>query len=122
MRDAKKPFVTLKLAETLDGRIAAADGSSKWISNARSRKLAHALRARHDAILVGVGTVIKDNPSLTTRRRWRSKRRVGSRNPVRIILDTYLRTPLDSKVIKTAKRTPAFIVVSTRVSDPASHT
>jgi len=90
------PYVTLKFAQTLDGRIAAADGSTSRISSPDSLKLAHKLRAAHDAILVGVQTVIKDNPELTTRL-------VKGRNPLRIILDSALRIPLGSKVLNQDK-------------------
>jgi diaminohydroxyphosphoribosylaminopyrimidine deaminase/5-amino-6-(5-phosphoribosylamino)uracil reductase len=86
------PYVTVKWAQTLDGKIATAAGDSKWISSAPSLKLAHKLRATHDAVLVGVNTVIKDDPELTTRL-------VKGRNPVRVILDSRLRIPLDSKVL-----------------------
>jgi diaminohydroxyphosphoribosylaminopyrimidine deaminase/5-amino-6-(5-phosphoribosylamino)uracil reductase len=86
------PYVTVKWAQTLDGKIATAQGRSRWISSPASLKLAHRLRATHDAILVGVNTVLKDNPELTTRL-------VKGRNPVRVILDSRLRIPLDSKVL-----------------------
>jgi diaminohydroxyphosphoribosylaminopyrimidine deaminase/5-amino-6-(5-phosphoribosylamino)uracil reductase len=86
------PYVTVKWAQTLDGRIATAGGDSKWISSPESLKFAHRLRATHDAILVGVNTVIKDNPELTTRL-------VKGRNSVRVVLDSHLRIPLDSKVL-----------------------
>jgi diaminohydroxyphosphoribosylaminopyrimidine deaminase/5-amino-6-(5-phosphoribosylamino)uracil reductase len=86
------PYITVKWAQTLDGKIATAGGDSKWISSPESLKLAHRLRATHDAILVGVNTVLKDDPELTTRL-------VKGRNPVRVILDSNLRIPLDSKVL-----------------------
>ncbi len=87
------PFVTLKWAQTLDGRIATAKGSSRWISSLESLKLAHKLRATNDAILAGVNNVIQDDPELTTRL-------VKGRNPLRIILDSTLRIPLGSRVLK----------------------
>ena len=86
------PYVTVKWAQTLDGKISTPRGGSPYISSPESLKLAHRLRATHDAILVGVNTVIKDNPELTTRLD-------KGRNPVRVILDSKLRIPLDSKVL-----------------------
>ncbi len=88
------PFVTLKAASTLDGKIAAKSGDSKWISNEKARENVHLLRHRHQGIMVGVGTVIADNPELTTRLD------VDGVNPVRIIIDSQLRTPRDAKVVK----------------------
>jgi diaminohydroxyphosphoribosylaminopyrimidine deaminase / 5-amino-6-(5-phosphoribosylamino)uracil reductase len=86
------PYVTVKWAQTLDGKIATAQGNSRWISSPESLKLAHRLRATHDSILAGVNTVLKDDPELTTRL-------VKGRNPARVILDSTLRVPLDSKVL-----------------------
>lgn len=90
------PFVILKWASTLDGKIATADGDSKWISNEQSRKFAHKLRSQADAVLVGVDTVIEDDPELNTRL-------VKGRNPLKIILDTKGRMPLDSRIVSNAK-------------------
>ncbi len=87
------PFVTLKSAASLDGRIATHTGNSQWITNEKSRLYVHQLRAAHDAILIGIGTLLKDNPRLTARLPDEEPR-----NPYRIVVDSLLRTPLDSKV------------------------
>ncbi|MBI0577070.1 bifunctional diaminohydroxyphosphoribosylaminopyrimidine deaminase/5-amino-6-(5-phosphoribosylamino)uracil reductase RibD [Neobacillus cucumis] len=87
------PYVTLKTANSLDGKTATPTGESKWITGEEARKDVHVFRHQHDAILVGVNTVIKDNPSLTTRLPS------GGKNPIRIILDTNLRTPLTANVV-----------------------
>ena len=89
----KEPFVTLKVAATLDGKIATRDGNSKWISGEASRRFVHKLRDQVDGIIVGTGTVLKDDPMLTTRIK-------GGRNPYRIILDSRLRIPEKAKVIE----------------------
>jgi diaminohydroxyphosphoribosylaminopyrimidine deaminase/5-amino-6-(5-phosphoribosylamino)uracil reductase len=83
------PFVTVKYAQTLDGRIATSNGRSQWISSAPARKFAHQLRAEHDAVLVGAGTLIKDNPELTVRL-------VRGRNPLRVVVASAL--PLSEKI------------------------
>lgn len=88
----KKPFVTLKSGITLDGKIATHSNHSKWITSEEARKDVHHLRNENMAILVGVNTVIKDNPELTTRI-------PNGRNPLRVILDSTLKLPLDSKVV-----------------------
>ena len=87
------PFVTLKSAISIDGKIATSTGSSRWITGPQSRKLVHEIRDKVDAILVGAGTVVKDNPLLTTR--LKNKR---GKNPVRVILDCKNRVSLDAKV------------------------
>ena len=87
------PFVTLKFAQSLDGRIATATGDSRWISSEPSLKFAHQLRSLHDAVLVGVGTVLKDDPQLTVRL-------VKGRNPLRLVADSRLRITLNSKILK----------------------
>lgn len=90
----KRPFITLKLAATLDGKIAAFTGDSKWIGSPNQRKFAHQLRNQVDGILVGIETVLKDNPSLNVRLARRTA------DPIPIILDRKLRIPLDSNLLK----------------------
>lgn len=92
----KTPFVTLKYAMTMDGKIATVSGESKWITGEAAREYVHWQRKRHSAIMVGIGTVLTDDPLLTCRI-------PDGRNPIRIICDSKLRTPLASQVIKTAK-------------------
>ncbi len=86
-----RPFVALKYAMTLDGKIATASGDSKWISNEQSRTYAHKLRSIYDCILVGKNTVLNDDPSLTCRL-------VEGKNPLRIVLDSHCQLPMDRKV------------------------
>ncbi|MCM2536071.1 bifunctional diaminohydroxyphosphoribosylaminopyrimidine deaminase/5-amino-6-(5-phosphoribosylamino)uracil reductase RibD [Neobacillus pocheonensis] len=88
----KKPFITLKSGITLDGKIATHSSDSKWITSEEARKDVHQLRNENMAILVGVNTVIKDNPELTSRI-------PNGRNPIRVILDSTLKIPLGSKVL-----------------------
>lgn len=88
------PYVTIKAAASLDGKTAAKTGDSKWITSPESRLDVHQIRHAHDAILTGVNTIIHDNPHLTTRLPR------GGKNPIRIILDTQLRTPVESNVIQ----------------------
>lgn len=100
----KKPFVTLKSAITLDGWCATSSGHSKWVTNERSRAYVHRLRAVSDAVLVGVGTVIADDPLLTVRG-------IKGRNPVRIVVDTSLRTPCDARVVRGISDSATLIAV-----------
>ena len=86
------PFIISKVAMTLDGKIAAYNGHSKWVTGEEARQKVHYLRNETDAILVGIGTVLADDPMLTTRIPE------GGKNPVRIILDSNLRTPIDAKI------------------------
>ena len=88
-----RPFVTWKYAATLDGRVAAADGTSRWITGRAARADAHRLRAESDAIVVGIGTVLADDPQLTVRTGPR-----GTRQPLRVVLDTDGRTPATARV------------------------
>lgn len=90
----KTPFVTIKGAVSLDGKIAAKTGDSKWITSDEARLDTHKLRHEHDGILVGINTILQDNPLLTTRRPE------GGKNPIRIILDTELKIPLSSQVVQ----------------------
>lgn len=92
------PFVALKTAMTLDGKIATYTGDSKWISNELSRHYVHELRNIYDAILVGIGTVIKDDPMLNTRLDYADKK-----DPIRVIIDGNLEIPINSKIVKTSK-------------------
>ncbi len=104
----KEPFVTLKAAAALDGKIATREGESKWISGEASRRFVHRLRDEVDGVLVGVGTVLKDDPQLTTRLK-------GGKNPYRIVLDTHLRIPEDARVFGTS---PSETIVVTTESAP----
>ncbi len=93
----KIPFVAVKVATTLDGKIATYTGSSKWITGSQSREYVHYLRHKYDAILVGINTVLKDNPSLNCRLEGKE-----TKDPVRVVLDTHLKIPLDAKIINSA--------------------
>ena len=101
------PFVILKCAATLDGRIATRTGDSKWVTSPRSRQFVHELRHAVDAVMVGIGTVVKDNPQLTTR----LKGRKGS-DPIRIVLDTHLSIPLGAKLLHLSSDSDTLIVTS----------
>ena len=96
----KRPFMVAKIAQSLDGRVATRAGQSKWITGEKARKFGHQLRHQCDGIMVGIGTVLADNPSLTCRMR-------GGVDPVRIILDSQARTPLKSNILKVIKKSKA---------------
>jgi diaminohydroxyphosphoribosylaminopyrimidine deaminase/5-amino-6-(5-phosphoribosylamino)uracil reductase len=112
-----RPTITLKLATSLDGRIALANGKSRWITNERSRAYAHRLRANHDAIIVGSNTVILDNPQLTCRLPG-----LEDRSPVRIILDGKGKIPSDSKVFSGSTPTWLFTTKTTKITQPTDNT
>lgn len=103
-----KTWVILKWAQSIDSKLAYAGGKNKWISCESSRKDAHKLRNRAQAILVGINTVLADNPLLTPRG-------IGSRNKklARIVMDDHLRIPLNSKLVKTANKNPVIVVTYT---------
>ena len=101
--DLDRPFVTLKLANSFDGRIATATGESKWITGPDARRLVHAMRARHDAVLVGAGTARIDDPSLTVRD-------LGVRHqPVRVVTSRRLDVPLMGQLARSAKEIPLWM-------------
>ena len=106
----KRPYVVLKYAMTLDGKIATYTGASRWITGEPARRRVHEDRNRYQAILVGVGTVLADDPQLTCRI-------PGGRDPVRIVCDTHLRTPLTAQLVRTARQTPTWL--ATCCDDPA---
>jgi diaminohydroxyphosphoribosylaminopyrimidine deaminase/5-amino-6-(5-phosphoribosylamino)uracil reductase len=102
---AGRPLVALKLATTLDGRLATASGESQWITGPEARRLAHAMRGRHDAVMVGIGTALADDPALTCR--------MPGFKPapdVRVVVDTALRLPPNSVLARTAREAPTWVL------------
>lgn len=103
--EKKVPYVVLKYAMTADGKIATRTGASKWITGEAARHRVQKSRNRYMGIMVGIGTVLTDNPMLTCRLE-------NGKNPIRIICDTHLRIPLESNLVKTAKEIPTIIAMS----------
>ncbi|NYH77368.1 3,4-dihydroxy 2-butanone 4-phosphate synthase/GTP cyclohydrolase II [Actinopolyspora biskrensis] len=103
-----RPYVIVKYAQTLDGRLATSTGDSKWISSEKERTLSHSMRAACDAVLVGIGTVLSDDPQLTVRM-------VPGNSPLRVVLDSRGRTPTDARVLDDGSRT---VVITTSDCDP----
>jgi diaminohydroxyphosphoribosylaminopyrimidine deaminase/5-amino-6-(5-phosphoribosylamino)uracil reductase len=104
-----RPYVIAKWAMTLDGKTATASGDSRWISGPRSRALVHELRGRMDAILVGIGTALADDPQLTARP-------PGPRRAARVVLDSAARLPPSGRLARTALETPVWVAVTERAS------
>jgi len=104
------PFVTLKFAQTLDGRIATVTGDSQWISSESTKRLAHRLRSLHDGIMVGLGTILADDPQLTVRL-------VKGRSPIRVIPDSRLRISLNAKVFKDQDVAPTIIATTSQADE-----
>jgi diaminohydroxyphosphoribosylaminopyrimidine deaminase/5-amino-6-(5-phosphoribosylamino)uracil reductase len=98
-------YLSLKLALSLDGRIASRTGASRWITCAESRAYSHKLRAGHDAVMVGINTVLSDDPRLTVRA-------VDAISPVRVLVDSKLRLPIGSKLVKSARETPTCVITT----------
>lgn len=107
-----RPYVALKLATSQDGKIADADGKSKWITGEASRAWVHLLRSQHDAIATGIGTVLADDPLLTCRLPG-----LEDRSPVRVVFDHSLHLPAESQLVKTAKDVPVWVVTSAQKTD-----
>jgi len=108
----RRPMVTLKLATSLDGRIATRTGESRWITGEAARRQAHLLRATHDAVMVGIGTALADDPQLTCRLPG-----LEARRGVRVAMDSDARLPLDGKLVRSARKTPLWVVVRQGADD-----
>jgi diaminohydroxyphosphoribosylaminopyrimidine deaminase/5-amino-6-(5-phosphoribosylamino)uracil reductase len=111
---SSRPFITLKLATSIDGAIADASGKSQWLTGESARRYVHRLRAGHDAVAVGVGTALADNPSLTVR-----SGRLPRVPPTRIVFDRRGRLPLESTLVRTAREVPTIVVLGDASSGEA---
>jgi riboflavin-specific deaminase-like protein len=104
-----RPAITVSYAQTLDGRLATASGSSQWISSPESLRFTHALRSEHDAVMIGAGTACKDDPRLTVRL-------VPGKDPVRVVVDSTLRTPLTAAMLADGAAKDTILAVTGRAS------
>ncbi len=100
------PYVTLKLGLSLDGRIASRTGASKWVTGPEARARVHVLRAQHDAVVIGIGTALADDPRLTVRD-------APGQSPLRIVFDTKLRLPLAGRLVQSAREVPTWVICTT---------
>ena len=105
-----RPKITLKLATSLDGKIALGNGNSKWITGEKARQKGRELRAIHDAIAIGSNTALADDPLLTTRI-------TGKKDPIRVVYDSSLRLPVDSQLVRTAKNVPVWVFANNVVNN-----
>ncbi len=109
--EAKRPLFTLKAATSLDGRIATRTGDSRWITGEAARRVGHGLRASHDGILVGINTVIADDPALDCRLPG-----MAGRSPVSIVADSTLRLPAAAQVVERARKRPCWVMLTDRAA------
>lgn len=114
-RDGSRPFITLKLAVSLDGALAPGDGTQRWLTGQAARKQVHRIRAGVDAIAVGIGTALADDPSLTVRHGRRPRT-----PPVRVVFDPSARLPLAGKLARTSKKVPTWVVCDGPPADAAA--
>lgn len=112
------PHVALKLALSLDGRIATRSGASKWVTGPEARSKVQELRAARDAVAIGIGTAIADDPRLTVRD---EELLLHGRTPIRIVFDSHLRLPLGSRLVETAREVPTWIVTGNEASVDGEH-
>lgn len=112
---AKRPYVTLKAGATLDGQIATASGESRWITGRQSRREVHQLRGQTDAVLIGVGTVLSDDPALTARI-GKGLSRLAPRQPLRVVVDSRLRIPFKSRILSQQNVAKTIVATTGRAS------
>ena len=114
--EKKRPFISLKLATSLDGKMATKTGESKWITGEKARQYGHMLRSRYDAIVTGIGTILADDPHLTCRLPG-----LEDRSPVRVVFDRHNRLPKQSNLAKTAQQVPVWIESAADLPSAVAH-